>query len=90
MDRLGKVEVFSLDKNKPNAIAILSPGGERYTDLSIYQWSQGGYRLIFNQGTDQEIVIDKKEAPAVLHIGTEILSWDPSTNTFKHVDKNLK
>ena len=90
MDRLGKVEIFSLDKNKPNAIAILSPGGEHYTDLSIYQWSQGGYRLIFNQGTNQEIMIDKKEIPAVLRIGTQIFSWDPTTNTFKRTDKNLK
>ena len=90
MDRLGQVEIFSLDKNKPNAIAILSPGGERYTDLSIYQWSQGGYRLIFNQGTNQKIMIDKKEIPAVLHIGPQILSWNASTNTFKPLDKNLK
>jgi len=82
MDRLGKVEIFSLNKSKPNAIAILSPGGEHYTDLSIYQWNQGGYRLIFNQGTNQEIMIDKKKIPAVLHIGTQLLSWDPSANTF--------
>ena len=90
MDRLGKVEIFSLGKNKPNVLAFLSPGGEHYTDISIYQWDQGGYRLIFNQGTDQEIVIDKKETPAVLHIGAQILSWDPPTNTFRRMDKNLK
>jgi hypothetical protein len=90
MDQLGKVEIITLDKNKPKAVVFLSPGGEHYIDLSVYQWKEGGYRLIFNRGSNQEIEFDPNQSPVTLRIGEETFGWDSEINTFKRRDKNLK
>jgi hypothetical protein len=38
MDKLGEVKIIDLDEKNPNCLLILSHGGERYQDISIYQY----------------------------------------------------
>jgi hypothetical protein len=85
MDRLGKVEILNLNDKGPKAIALFSPGGERYVDLSIYQWHEGGYRLLFNKGSSDGIEVDSKEKPVVIRIGKnqDITIWNTDCECFK-------
>lgn len=84
MDQIGKVEILQLDDNKPVAIAVLSPGGEHYLDLSIYQWRDGGYRPIFNNAGSSGIEIDPKNKPVTVRIGkTDTFAWDSQSKSFK-------
>lgn len=71
MDQLGKVEVISLDAQGHKALAVFGLGGEHYTDLSIYQWKDGGYRLVFNEGSSQAITIDAEQKPPRIRIGAD-------------------
>ena len=86
MDRLGSIEIIRLDPNEPPAIFILSPGGERYLELSIYQWKSGGYVLIFNKGTSGKIEYDSKQTPLTINIENKNEGWETFTwNTQKKV-----
>jgi len=69
MDRLGKIEVFDIDAQNHKALAIFSLGGEHYTDLSIYRWLDGGYKLIFNEGSSKAITMDTKQKPVRVLVG---------------------
>lgn len=82
MDRLGEVKIIALGEKGPNAIALLSPGGENYLELEIYQWKDGGYRLLFNRGSSHGIEIDSRKNPVLIRIGEETFSWSPQDNTF--------
>ena len=88
MDRLGKVETVKLDEKGPDAIAIFSPGGEHYEDLSIYRFRDGGYRLLFDQGTSGTTELGTQKTPVSIRICNgekcEIFVWDPSVQAFKH------
>ncbi len=96
MDRPGRVEVVRLDEENPSALVVFGPGGERYMDLSIYQWREGGYRLIFNQASSSGLIqLDtQKTPPAISNCkisntdGKEIKScetfvWDAQDRTFR-------
>lgn len=85
MDRLGKVEILALSESGPKALALFSPGGERYVDLSIYQWHEGGYRLLFNKGSSDGIEVDAKEKPVTIRAGKnrDIAVWDTDCGCFK-------
>ena len=50
MDQPGKVFLLDLGDKPVKAAAFLSPGGDNYTDVSVYRWQQGGWRLLFNTG----------------------------------------
>ena len=81
MDRLGSIEIIRLDPDEPPAIFILSPGGEHYLELSIYQWKSGGYVLIFNKGTSGKIEYDSRQTPFAINIenkneGRETFTWN--------------
>ena len=91
MDQLGKVELIRLDEQGHKALAIFSLGGEHYTDLSIYQWKNGGYRLVFNFGGSQAISIDAEKKPAIIRIGAygdkeKTFIWDLSRDEFKQIE----
>ncbi len=98
MDQLGKVEIVKLDEKNPNTIAIFSPGGEHYLDLSLYQWKEGGYRLIFDQSSPQGMIeLDSQKSPLTIRIcksakkdgketSYETFIWDSSTNVFKRIE----
>lgn len=75
MDRLGKIEIFKVAKDSPPVLAILSPGGESYTDLCVYQWREGGYRLLLSEGTSQAVTIDASKLPPVIQIGPDAFLW---------------
>ncbi len=80
MDRLGSIKVLRIEKEEPPMIFVLSPGGENYLDLSIYQWKEGGYTLIFNKGTSGKIDCDPDALPPSFKIednkGLEIFTWN--------------
>lgn len=96
MDQLGEVKTATLDKNKPKAIIFLNPGGENYTDLSVYQWRQGGYRLLFNTGSSRGITINAQETPLTIRLAQnspqeEIWQWESGSDQFQKkisVDKS--
>jgi hypothetical protein len=91
MDQLGKVEVINLDTQGHKALAIFSLGGEHYTDLSIYLWKDGGYRLVFNEGSSQAITIDAQQKPARIRINAsddkkKTFVWDQNRDGFKQIE----
>lgn len=99
MDQLGKVEILKMAKGA-TAFAIIDQGGEHYQDLSIYQWKEGGYRLLFNKGTSCGFAIDSQKMPLAIRIGKqcenqytlewEIFVWDENKNDFKQLQETIK
>lgn len=91
MDRMGKVKIVSLDENSPKAVAIFNPGGENYTDLSVYRYEEGGYRLLFGIGSRGEITLPDDKMPAEIKISEyegkkeQIYIWNRETNQFEAV-----
>ncbi len=76
MDRLGKIEIVKLNEEDPPAIFILSPGGENYLDLSVYQWRNGGYTLIFNKGSSNGVGYGKNDTSFSIVIGNKETKQD--------------
>ena len=95
MDQLGKIEIIKLGEKEPPAIVLFNPGGENYIDLSIYQWREGGFRLLFNDGSSSKITLNTNEKPIAVHVersseeGTgsneDIFAWDDSTKSFRRL-----
>lgn len=90
MDQPGRIELVKLDDNHPRAIAIYSPGGQNFTDLSIYLWKEGGYRLMLNQSGTQKIYVDAISKPVSIKLikdnqseTSTIFIWDESLEAFK-------
>lgn len=79
MDQLGRIEIFSLVKGKPPAIAIFNPCGANSTDLAIYQYQEGGYRLIFNETSSMEIRINSQDNAILITIGSVDAKYPEST-----------
>lgn len=86
MDQLGEVKISRLENTTTNALAFLSPGGEHYTDLAIYQWQDEGYRLLFNDGGSQGVELDTDSLPVTIRIprdeGADIFTWDAASKSF--------
>lgn len=89
MDQPGWIELIKLDGYHPKAVAIYSPGGRDYLDLSIYLWQEGGYRTIFNYGGTGNIYIDARSQPVSIVCKKEnqsdkfvISRWDEATTSF--------
>jgi|GEM_PF-986162 len=92
MDQLGRIEIFSLTQGKPPAIAVFNPCGANSTDLSIYQYREGGYRLLFNETSSSQIRIDSQEDPVTITIGAideknpassnSVFIWDTQKESF--------
>jgi hypothetical protein len=88
MDQLGRIEIFSLAQGKPPAIAILNPCGANSTDLSIYQYQEGGYRMLFNETSSSEIRVETQENPIAIYIGTpessgSVFVWNATKESFE-------
>jgi hypothetical protein len=92
MDRLGRIDIVELGPNNPPLFFILSPGGEHYLDLCVYQWRNGGYQLLFNKGSSDGLELDLKEKPFRVRIAKvneekktswDIFVWDSEKNNFR-------
>ncbi len=78
LDRPGEVHVVWLDRGEAPGLLIISPGGKTYRDISLYQWREGGYRLLDTLDISQPFSIGNQP---VFHIKIPgertIISWDP-------------
>lgn len=90
MDQPGRIELVKLDDKHPRAIAIYSPGGQNFIDLSVYLWKEGGYRLMLNQSGTQKIYLDPLSKPVSIKLIKDnqsetdtIFIWDESAEAFK-------
>ncbi|MFH1690971.1 MAG: hypothetical protein ABIC68_00155 [Candidatus Omnitrophota bacterium] len=90
MDQSGRIELIELDGYHPKAIAIYSPGGRDYLDLSIYLWQEGGYRQIFTYGGPRNISIDTHSQPISVVCKKDgvqqnniVAKWDKTTSSFR-------
>lgn len=84
MDRPARVEIKTLDGYSAPALFIFSPGGERYTDFSVYQWENGGFRLIFNIGSANGISLEAEKGRTLVHVGKEeTYAWNPAEKRFR-------
>lgn len=90
MDGIGEIHLLRLEENMSPAVAFISPGGERYKDISIYRWQEGGFRLLFNRGTSCGIEV-KPEPPVEVRVGKcpvaesgwSIFRWKKESKSFE-------
>ena len=73
-DQLGEVRIIDLDKGGQKEIAIFCHGGAHYTDLSIYTYRLGEYRLIFHDGS--ACGIELKDTVVIPHIRIGRANWE--------------
>ena len=92
MDQLGRIDIGELDKKNPPLLFVVSPGGEHYSDLCVYQWKNGGYQLLFNKGGSNGIELNLEEKPFSVRIAKvdekgkaiwDVFFWDPEKNDFR-------
>jgi hypothetical protein len=85
MDRPGRVAVVPLKEGQPPVIIFDSPGGERYHDVTVYQWREGGYRQLFNQGTSHDVAIVTQPGEPRIVLGEETFIWDTGKQRFEKI-----
>jgi hypothetical protein len=84
-DQLGRVFLVNTETADTAAIAILSPTGERALSLEIFQWRQGGYRLVTNDSAHvPDNNLDSIKNSVVFGSG---IVWDPEKNTIELKEK---
>lgn len=93
MDQMGKIKILTLDDLGPKAIAIFNYGGKTYTDLSIYRFQEGGYRLIFNRGANADITISDDNSAVEIYIqqdekNRKVYFWNSGTGKFELKEKD--
>lgn len=91
MDRPGRAEIINLGNKETPLLVFFSPGGEHYTDLMIYRWQKGGYRLLFNENSSKDIFLDTQKYPITLRILADkkpekIFIWNQEKGNFKKVE----
>lgn len=90
MDGMGEIHLLRLEENTPPAIAFINPGGERYKDISIYGWQEGGFRLLLNRGASCGIEL-KPGPPVEVRVGKcpegksgwSVFRWDSTSRNFE-------
>lgn len=83
MERPGRVKIITLDEGAAPAVFIFSPGGEHYTDLSVYRWKSGGFRLLFNSGGSEGFETDTGKGSVRIRVGSKkTYVWDASKGAF--------
>ncbi|MDD5018844.1 MAG: hypothetical protein WC436_06100 [Candidatus Babeliales bacterium] len=83
MDRPGRVTVIPLEEGRPPAMIFVSPGGERYQDVTVYQWREGGYRQLFNRGTSRDVSIVTDTGSPRIILGEDVFAWNQEKQHFE-------
>ena len=76
LDQAGDVRTVRLAEDAPPGLLIISGAGETYKDIRLYQWREGGYRLLDSLETREPFSV---HASPVFHIrqGARLFVWDP-------------
>lgn len=83
MDRIGTVTLLYPEPEEPPVMVFVSPGGEAYADVSVYQWRNHGYRRLLNEGGKLETIsLDAASQPPSLQIEERRYAWDDRQKTF--------
>ena len=76
LEHPGEVRAVALADGDPPGLLIVSGGGEKYKDISLYQWQEGGYRLLDNHGTSHPLSVHAEPVLRILE-GDAVFVWDP-------------
>ena len=71
---LGEISVEDLSKDGRKQLVIWSHGGAHHTDLYIYEWRDGRYKRIFEDGSACEVRLEFDKKIPEIWIGRE--QWD--------------
>lgn len=88
LDRPGHVQLLTLEKGRPPAILLVSPGGTHYKDIQVLQWQEGGYRSIFSQGTRDDVHVIDDPSGICLVLGAQSYRWNNAKQTFERDAQN--
>ncbi len=61
--------IVDLNKNGFKQLVIFTTGGNHYTNIAIYQYKNGNYEPIFEEGSASGITFDDKANPPIVKIG---------------------
>ncbi len=87
LERPGKVHIVKLPESDTPGLLIISGGGEKYKDISLYRWQEGGYRLLDNHGTSQTLSVHAEPALRIQE-GDAVFVWDPEKKRLTKDQKN--
>lgn len=68
-DYFVEVKLIDLEKDNQPEIAIFSGGGAHHTDLSIYKYTKGDYKCIFDNGSACPVELIDNTSPPQIRIG---------------------
>jgi hypothetical protein len=68
---LGGISVQDFSKDGRKQLVIWSSGGEHYTDIYIYEWREGEYKKIFENGSACEVRLESNKKIPEIWIGRE-------------------
>jgi hypothetical protein len=71
---LGGISAEDFSKDGRKQLVIWSGGGEHYTDIYIYEWREGEYKKIFENGSACEVRLESDKKIPEIWIGRE--QWD--------------
>lgn len=80
---LGEMSIEDFSKDGRKQLVIWSSGGAHHADLYIYEWLNGDYKRIFEDGSACGIQTDFKATPPMIKIGKE--KWN--TEGWSYVDE---
>ena len=83
MDRPQTLRLLEIDGKKPTALAVISPGGENYTNIIVLRWQNGGYRTLLDESGSGKAEILSDKNPVSLKIGEKTWRWDGEKNRFE-------
>jgi hypothetical protein len=82
MDRPQALRLLALENQGPPALAIISPGGENYVDVTILRWQEGGFQALLETGTSGDATMLSDKHPVALRIGSRTWRWDSAEKEF--------
>jgi hypothetical protein len=86
LNGMGRIGTVTLVRPKPGSLPVMvfvSPGGETYADVSVYQWRNDGFRRLLNEGGKlRTISLDTTSAPPSLQVENRRYAWDDAQKTF--------
>jgi len=76
LEHPGEAHAVPIQPDGLPGLLIISPGGENYRDISLYQWREGGYRLLDNIGIAQPFTVHKDPVFYIALDNTDsIIEW---------------
>jgi len=83
LEQPGKVFAVKLVPGKPKGLLIMSTAGKTYLDIRLYQWREGGYRLLGSTTSSEPYAFTKGNSAVVMYPETEsILFWNNTRGKF--------